>query len=42
VDPKRLRDATRVLQEALVKLTGDDGLATDILNFGTIPPASDG
>lgn len=38
VDEKRLRDATRVLQKALVKLTGEGELARDLLNFGTIPP----
>jgi len=42
VDPRRLRDATRVLQETLLKLTGEGDLAIDLLNFGTAPPpASD-
>lgn len=35
VDPRRLREATRVLQETLLKLTGDGDLATDLLSFGT-------
>ncbi|THD59928.1 MarR family transcriptional regulator [Phenylobacterium sp.] len=39
VDPKRLREATRVLQEALLKLAGEGELAIDLLNFGaTAPP----
>lgn len=42
VDPKRLRDATRVLQEVLLKLTGEGDLAVDLLNFGTIPAAAGG
>jgi DNA-binding MarR family transcriptional regulator len=42
VDPKRLREATRVLQETLLKLTGDDDLATDLLNFGVVSTGSDG
>ena len=39
VDPERLREATRVLQETLLKLTGDDRLAADLLNFGSVGPA---
>ncbi|HEX3367477.1 MarR family transcriptional regulator [Phenylobacterium sp.] len=42
VDPKRLREATRALQAVLLKLTGDDDLAVDLLNFGTVPAASRG
>jgi DNA-binding MarR family transcriptional regulator len=38
VDPARLRDAARVLQITLQKLTGDSDLASDILNFGRAPP----
>jgi MarR family transcriptional regulator, lower aerobic nicotinate degradation pathway regulator len=38
VDPRRLRDATRVLQEVLLKLTGEGDLANDLLNFGAAPP----
>jgi DNA-binding MarR family transcriptional regulator len=41
VDPKRLRDATHVLQEALLKLTGEGDLAIDLLNFGIAPQAAD-
>lgn len=40
VDPKRLRDSARVLQIVLEKLTGDDELATDLLNFGRAPKAA--
>ena len=42
VDPKRLREATRVLQEVLLKLTGEGDLAVDLLNFGTVSAASAG
>ena len=42
VDPKRLREATRVLQEVLMKLTDEGDLATDLLNFGTGAAASHG
>jgi hypothetical protein len=42
VDPERLREATRVLQETLPKLTGDDQLAADLLNFGSAAPPSGG
>jgi DNA-binding MarR family transcriptional regulator len=34
VDPQRLREAARVLQQALRKLAGEGELATDLLNFG--------
>jgi DNA-binding MarR family transcriptional regulator len=33
-DPDRLRDATRLLQTVLRKLTGADALAMDLLTFG--------
>lgn len=33
-DPRRLRDAMRVLQNTVRKLSGSDDLADDLLNFG--------
>ena len=42
VDPARLRDAARVLQVTLERLTGDGELAADLLSFGRTasqPPA---
>jgi len=38
INPKRLREATRVLQEALQGIVEDEALATDLLSFGR--PAS--
>lgn len=34
VNPKSLREATRVLQEALQGIVNDDALAADLLSFG--------
>jgi DNA-binding MarR family transcriptional regulator len=42
VDAERLRAATRVLQETLLKLAGDGDLAADLLNFGNAAPLPDG
>jgi DNA-binding MarR family transcriptional regulator len=38
IDPSRLRDAARVLQTTLERLTGDGGLAADLLSFGRADP----
>jgi DNA-binding MarR family transcriptional regulator len=41
VDPKRLRDATRVVQTALRRLIDDDALALDLISFGRTVPGVD-
>lgn len=38
VEPARLREASRVLQITLEKLTGESELASDLLNFGRNGP----
>jgi DNA-binding MarR family transcriptional regulator len=42
VDPRRLRDAARVLQTTLERLTDDGELAADLLSFGRAPPQAPG
>jgi len=42
VDPKRLRDATRVVQTALRRLIADDALALDLISFGRTVPGVEG
>ena len=42
IDPKRLRDATRVLQKSLRRLIDDDDLALDLITFGRTIPGGDG
>jgi DNA-binding MarR family transcriptional regulator len=42
IDPQRLRDATRVLQESLRRLVDDDELALDLITFGRTLPGSGG
>jgi DNA-binding MarR family transcriptional regulator len=42
IDPKRLRDATRVLQQSLSKLIDDDEMALDLISFGRTVPGVGG
>jgi DNA-binding MarR family transcriptional regulator len=42
IDPRRLRDATRVVQATLRRLIADDDLALDLISFGRTVPGLDG